>query len=304
MRVKKYIAVAGATAVVISGLTLAGGGSAVADSGCPSIDVVAVPGTWETGDQRNQAVVGGGMLDGVTDGLPGSEQVDYVDYPATAFPWEGAVYGASKEAAVKNAEGIIRAMAGRCSSTRFAIVGYSQGADAAGDVAASIGTGHGVIPPAKVVAVGLLSDPSRSPVDAQVGPNVPGSGAAGIRPGGFGLLGDRVRTICAAGDLYCSTPDGDYLTRAIGFAAELSAANPGDVARLVSDGNALINDVMVNGGVPMLQNAIGDDQGNRARVEKMAEFYGAGAHTSYGTYDVGGGQTALEWMHHWIASQN
>ncbi|RMI34434.1 cutinase family protein [Nocardia stercoris] len=288
----------------MSGLTLAESGTAAADSGCPSVDVVAVPGTWETGDQKNQAVIGGGMLAGVTDGLPGSMQVDYISYPATAFPWEGAVYGSSKDVAVKNAEGVIKDMAARCAATKFAILGYSQGADAAGDVAARIGTGRGVIPANRVTAVGLLSDPSRSPADTQVGPQVPGSGAAGTRPGGFGVLTDRVRTICVDGDLYCSTPEGDYLTRAIGFAAELSAVNPGDLGRLVADGNSLVGDILANGGIPMLQNAIGNDQGNRERVEKLAEFYGAGAHTSYGTYDVGGGESALQWMHQWIAGQN
>lgn len=86
------------------------------------------------------------MLAPVTNGLPGSVRTDYVTYSATAFPWESNVYAKSKQQAVDNARGMIGAMAASCGDTRFAIVGYSQGADAAGDLAAEIGTGIGVVP--------------------------------------------------------------------------------------------------------------------------------------------------------------
>ncbi|MFF0489187.1 cutinase family protein [Nocardia sp. NPDC003482] len=299
MRLRKFVAAAGSAAAVLSGLVF-GTGAAAADPGCPGLYVVAIPGTWETGDHRPEDMVGHGMLGGVTRGLPGNTEVDYVSYAATAFPWEGDVYGASKKQAMDNGRGLIQAMASRCGATRYAIVGYSQGADAAGDLAAEIGTGLSVVPPDRVAGVGLISDPRRSPTDVQVGPVVGGAGAGGPRPGGFGFLSDRVRTICAEGDLYCSTADQDYVTRFAGFLAQASGATPANLWRYQLEAGSIIGDLMSNGGVATLGAQLTDDA-NQARVKQLEQFYGTGTHTSYGNYSVGGGQTAITWMHNWIA---
>ncbi|MCM6776923.1 cutinase family protein [Nocardia sp. CDC159] len=277
-----------------------GTGTAAADPGCPKLYVVAIPGTWETGEHRPEDMHGPGMLAGVTRGLPRSTEVDYVDYAATAFPWEGDVYGASKKQAIDNARGLIGAMAARCGATHIALVGYSQGADAAGDLAAEIGTGLGVVPPDRVAGVGLISDPRRSPLDVQVGPAVGGAGAGGPRPGGFGFLSDRVRTICAAGDLYCATDDQDYVTRFAGFLAQASGATAANLWRYQLEAGSIIGDLMAHGGIPTLQAQLTDDA-NQQRVKQLEQFYGSGTHTSYGNYYVGGGQTAISWMHNWIA---
>ncbi|MFI5778494.1 cutinase family protein [Nocardia sp. NPDC051570] len=299
MRLKKLVAAAGAAAVVLSGMAL-GTGTATADPGCPSLYVVAIPGTWETGDHRPEDMHGPGMLAGVTRGLPRSADVDYVDYAATAFPWEGDVYGASKKQAIDNARGLISAMAARCGGTHYAIVGYSQGADAAGDLAAELGTGLGVVTPDRIDGVGLISDPRRSPLDVQVGPAVGGAGAGGPRPGGFGFLSDRVRTICAEGDLYCSTDDQDYVTRFAGFLAQASGATAANLWRYQLEAGSILGDLMSHGGIPMLQSQLSDDA-NQERVKQLEQFYGSGTHTSYGGYAVGNGQTAITWMHNWIA---
>lgn len=71
---------------MVSGAAL-GTGSAAADPGCPSLYVVAIPGTWETGEHKPDDMTGPGMLAGVTRGLPSNTEVDYVSYSATAFPW-------------------------------------------------------------------------------------------------------------------------------------------------------------------------------------------------------------------------
>ncbi|MBF6276044.1 MULTISPECIES: cutinase family protein [Nocardia] len=304
MRLKKVVAAAGAAVAVLAGMavsgTAVGSGSASADPGCPSLYVVAIPGTWETGDHKPDHMVGPGMLSGVTRGLPSSTDVDYVSYAATAFPWEGDVYGASKKEATDNARGLIQAMAARCAGTHYAIVGYSQGADAAGDLAAEIGTGLGAVSPDRVSGVGLISDPRRSPTDVQVGPVVGGAGAGGPRVGGFGFLSDRVRTICAAGDLYCSTEDTDYVTRFAGFLAQASGASAANLWRYQLEAGSIIGDLMAHGGVAALQSQLTDDA-NQQRVEQLEHFYQSGTHTSYGSYSVGGGQTAISWMHNWIA---
>ncbi|WP_084510932.1 cutinase family protein [Nocardia lijiangensis] len=295
MQLKKLVAALGASAAIASGLMI-GSGTAAADN-CPSLYVVAIPGTWETGhDKKPQP----GMLAGVTRGLPGSVDVDYVTYAATAFPWEGEVYGNSKKEAVSSARGLIGDMAQRCGGTQIALVGYSQGADAAGDLAAEIGTGLGVVAPDRVAGVGLISDPRRSPTDIQVGPVAHGAGAGGPRVGGFGWLSDRTRTICAVDDLYCATATDDFVTRFAGFLAQSSDANPANIWRYQLEAGAIINDLMAFGGVPILQSQL-TDAANQQRAKDLERFYRSQAHTVYGNYSVGGGQTAVTWMHNWIA---
>ncbi|MBF6214176.1 cutinase family protein [Nocardia puris] len=294
MRLKKIVAAVGASAAIASGLVL-GSGTAAADN-CPSLYVVAIPGTWETGhDKKPQP----GMLAGVTRGLPANTKVDYVTYAATAFPWEGEVYGNSKKQATNAARGLLSAMAQRCGGTKFALVGYSQGADAAGDVAAEIGTGLGAVPADRVAGVGLISDPRRSPTDIQVGPPAPGAGAGGPRVGGFGWLADRTRTICAVDDLYCATATDDFVTRFAGFLAQSSDANPANVWRYQLEAGAILNDLFAHGGVPTLQAQL-SDSANQQRAKDLERFYRSQAHTVYGNYSVGGGQTAISWMHNWI----
>ncbi|MBO0856455.1 MAG: cutinase family protein [Nocardia sp.] len=303
MRLRRFVAVAGAAMALVTGFAGAGAaygsGSASAAPGCPKLNVIAIPGTWETGDHR-QHMSGPGMLGGVTRGLPSSTKVDYINYAASAFPWEGDVYGASKKQAVDNARGTIQAMSARCPGTRYAIVGYSQGADAAGDLAAEIGTGLSPVRPESIAGVGLISDPSRSPSDIQVGPRVGGAGAGGPRAGGFGFVSDRVRTICAPTDLYCSTEDSDYVTRFAGFLAQASGASVTNLWRYQLEAGSIIGDVMAHGGIPMLQSQL-TEGANRQRVQELEKFYGSGAHTAYGSYSVGGGQSAISWMHNWIA---
>src|SRR5699024_11151978 len=117
--------VLGAAAMVVG----AGGTAAAAPPGCVSLDVIAIPGTWETSDHGAPAG-SPGMLGAVTYNLPSSMRADYVPYAATAFPWEGKVYGASKHEAITNASNLIGDIAAQCPDTRFALIGYSQGADA------------------------------------------------------------------------------------------------------------------------------------------------------------------------------
>ncbi|MGK8509113.1 cutinase family protein [Nocardia asiatica] len=293
----KFLSAAIGIAVMALSSVGPGSGPAVAAPDCPSLYVVAIPGTWETTDQLD----GPGMLAGVTRGLPPSARVDYVSYAATAFPWESEVYGASKREAVDNARGMIAAMGRECGATRIALVGYSQGADAAGDLAAEIGTGLGVVPPHRIAAVGLISDPRRSPTDALVGPPVGGAGAGGPRIGGFGFVTPQTRTICAHGDLYCATASDDFITRFAGFLAQTSHPDPAYLWRYQLEMGAIVGDLMSNGGFPLLQSQL-SESANQERARLLDEFYRSEAHTAYGTYPVGGGATALSWMHDWLAS--
>ncbi|MGW4715817.1 cutinase family protein [Nocardia sp. NPDC004260] len=298
MRSKWISAAIGFTAMALSCVG-PGSGPAVAEPECPSMYVVAIPGTWETRTDGEPPAPG--MLAGVTNGLPSSVRVDYVSYAATAFPWESEVYGASKREAVDNARGMIGAMARACGATKIALVGYSQGADAAGDLAAEIGTGIGVVPPYRIAAVGLISDPRRSPTDALVGPPVGGAGAGGPRIGGFGFVSPETRTICAVGDLYCTTASDDFVTRFAGFLAQTSHPDPANLWRYQMEMGAIVGDLMSNGGIPLLQSQL-SESANQERARLLDQFYRSEAHTAYGSYRVGGGATALSWMHDWLAS--
>ncbi|WP_157535218.1 cutinase family protein [Nocardia inohanensis] len=294
MRTRKIIAALSAIAATLTGAVLATGAPAQAETGCPQLYVVAIPGTWE----NNGAAAGPSMLSFVTDGLPSSVRTDYVSYPATVFPWEGQVYGRSKSVAVASARGMIAAMTLRCAGTRVALLGYSQGADAAGDLAAELGTGTGVVAPDRVAAVGLISDPRRAPNDTLVGPAVAGAGAGGGRPGGFGLITDRVRTICAIGDLYCSTVPEDFVTRFAGLLAQISAASLTDIATYQQQMDAIMKDVMAGGGVSVLGQQF-SAEANAHRQATIEQFYNSQVHTAYAGYDVGG-ESATTWLHNWL----
>ncbi|WP_040775223.1 cutinase family protein [Nocardia pneumoniae] len=300
MRSKLISAAIGIAAMALSCVG-PGSGPAAAEPECPTLYVVAIPGTWETTDRPDGERPGPGMLSGVTDGLPSSARVDYVSYAATAFPWESEVYGASKREAVDNARGMIAAMARECGATKIALLGYSQGADAAGDLAAEIGTGLGVVPPHRIAAVGLISDPRRSPADALVGPAVGGAGAGGPRIGGFGFVSPQTRTICAIGDLYCATAADDFVTRFAGFLAQTSHPDPAYLWRYQLEMNAILGDLMSSGGIALLQSQL-SESANQERARLFEEFYRSDTHTAYGSYPVGGGKTALSWMHDWLSS--
>ncbi|AYF79661.1 cutinase family protein [Nocardia yunnanensis] len=278
-------------------LTAVGAPRATAAPDCPGLDVIAVPGTWETSkDDPKQ-----GMLAQVTRGLPGTVRTDYVAYPATAFPWDGEVYGRSKHDAVTAARDLIQSMAARCAATRFALIGYSQGADAAGDLAAEIGTGLGVVPPDRVAAVGLVSDPRRSPADAIVGPQVPGAGAGGARAGGFGWLTPKVRTFCAAGDLYCSVPTDDLAGRSAGLLTQLTAQDPLQVPSYLLTFQSILGEALMPGWSAILS-APADNPASEQWLHQVQEFLASGVHQSYPGYVVdANGTTATAWLRNWLS---
>ncbi|AXK86090.1 cutinase family protein [Nocardia farcinica] len=286
-----------AVAMVAAVLPIGAASTAQAAPGpCPDLHVVAIPGTWET--SKNEP--GKGMLAAVADGLPGDVRTDYVAYPATAFPWEGEVYGRSKREATDIARALIRDVGAQCPETRFALLGYSQGADAAGDLAAQIGTGLGVVAPNRVGLVGLIADPRRSPTDQLIGPPVPGAGAGGPRVGGFGWLTPVTYTFCAPGDLYCATPEGDFAARIAGILAQ--ASDPSQFDQLPA--GDLVGDVLAAGGLGLLHDQL-NNSAYEERRRQIDNFLESGAHQSYPSYPVAGGDTSLTWLRrHLVALAN
>lgn len=181
-------------------------------AGCPDMQIIYIPGTYETNPAANPAIPVG-LLKAVADPLanrfsdqPGRLSNYFVPYLAQFG--NPTPYPASEQDGVRAASAAMAATAQRCPAAVFGLVGFSQGAASAGDLATAIGQGGGVIPAQKLLGVGLVSDPNRNPATEKlIGPQVGGSGLGGPRPQNFGAVGDRVVTFCAPGDLICATPD-------------------------------------------------------------------------------------------------
>jgi hypothetical protein len=134
-------------------------------------------------------------------------------------------YNDSRAEGAQNAVKAMTDMNNRCPLTSYVLVGFSQGAVIAGDIASDIGNGRGPVDADLVLGVTSIADGRRQTgVGMDIGPNPPGQGAeitlhevpmlqamgltmTGPRPGGFGSLNDRTNEICATGDLICSAPE-------------------------------------------------------------------------------------------------
>ncbi|MGW0025413.1 cutinase family protein [Rhodococcus sp. NPDC003383] len=202
-----------ATATVASGgvLLTAPAIAHAAPTDCVSTFNLFIPGTWET-DENADPSQPVGMLKPVADALENTHgsavEVYTLPYMARAFD-NGHTYADSKADAVSKAKQVLADVAKSCPRTKFTMIGYSQGADAAGDIASDIGNGRGPIDASRVLAVGLLADPGAGTKgSATVGPRTSGQGIADPRPQGMGALSGRVASICDPGDLYCSIEKG------------------------------------------------------------------------------------------------
>jgi len=119
-------------------------------------------------------------------------------------------------------------MNNRCPLTSYVLVGFSQGAVIAGDIASDIGNGRGPVDQDLVLGAMLIADGRRQDgVGQNLSPNPPGQGAeitlhelpmlsalglsmTGPRDGGFGALDDRTYQICGSGDLICAAPESAF----------------------------------------------------------------------------------------------
>ncbi|MDI9979299.1 cutinase family protein [Rhodococcus sp. IEGM 1307] len=179
---------------------------------CAATFNLLIPGTWETSENADPGRPVG-MLAPVAEAIErenGKQAEIYVlPYMSRAFD-NGHTYADSKVDALSKSKAVLTDVASRCKNTKFTITGYSQGADAAGDLASGIGNDHGPVPADRVLAVGLLADPGAGTKgSAIVGPRTSGEGIADPRPQGMGKLAGRVASICDPGDLYCSIQKGD-----------------------------------------------------------------------------------------------
>lgn len=202
---------------------------------CPDVQVISVPGTWESSakdDPYRPTFNPNSLMLKVTaplaQALPDSRaDVWTTPYVAqfsnpVAIPPDGqASYEASRTQGYDKSVAQIKKVHDKCKLTGFVLMGFSQGAVIAGDIAAEIGAGKGVVPEENVLGVGLISDPRREPGDARTaGPNPPGVGVEvayggfsfgelslrGKREGGFGSVKNRTVSLCGNKDPICNQP--------------------------------------------------------------------------------------------------
>jgi hypothetical protein len=210
------------------------------DASCPDVSMIAIPGTWEsspTDDPLNPVQFPIALLLSVTRPIqeqfsPERVQVYTVPYTAQFHnPLSADKQMSYNDSRAEGTAATVRAMTemnNRCPLTSFVMVGFSQGAVIAGDLASDIGNGRGPVDEDLVLGVTLIADGRRQPgVGQDLGPIVPGQGAevtlkevpalsalgltmSGERPGGFGALNNRTNQICAPGDLICSAPQSAF----------------------------------------------------------------------------------------------
>lgn len=200
--------------------------SAAQPSSCTPYMAYLVPGTWETTATADPSKPAGllGKVGAELEESYGSQiTVIYPNYSASAFD-KGQTYASSEADGVQRLRGLLE----QCPESQNVLGGYSQGADVAGDVAWQIGNGQGPVDPDKIDAVGLVADPKQGNAPV-AGPAPTGKGIAGTRPGGFGTLADKVRQVCAPGDLYCSTNSSEHSFIA-GLGQMLGSSGNGETA--------------------------------------------------------------------------
>lgn len=210
------------------------------DASCPDVSMMAIPGTWEsspTDDPLNPGQFPIALLLNVT--RPIQQQFDAQRVQVYTVPYTAQFhnplssdkqmsYNDSRAEGTRAAVQAITEMNNRCPLTSYVLVGFSQGAVIAGDLASDIGNGRGPVDEDLVLGAALIADGRRQPgVGQDVGLNPPGQGAeitlrevptlsalgltmTGARPGGFGALNNRTYQICAPGDLICAAPQSAF----------------------------------------------------------------------------------------------
>ncbi|MCX4093605.1 cutinase family protein [Nocardia sp. alder85J] len=178
-----------------------------ATSDCPAVAGIFLAGTWET-TSTSDSTQPVGLLAPVATALEQQLGAEFTAvfpaYPAKAM--DGVTYGDSENLAVSAAAQAVSGIADRCKATKFVLAGYSQGADAAGDLAAEIGCHRTPITPERVLAVGLVADPKQGTSGGNlVGPALQGNGIRGVRASGFCALGAVTAEFCATDDRFCAT---------------------------------------------------------------------------------------------------
>ncbi|WP_102100895.1 cutinase family protein [Tsukamurella tyrosinosolvens] len=202
---------------------------------CPDVQVISVPGTLESSSKDDPyrptfnpnslmlkitAPLAAALPDARAD-IWTTPYVAQLSNPVAIPPDGQASYETSRTEGYDKSVAQMKKVYDKCKLTGFVLMGFSQGAVIAGDIAGEIGAGKGVVPAENILGVGLISDGRREPGDARTaGPNPPGVGVEvayggfsfgslslrGKREGGFGAVKDRTVSLCGNKDPICNQP--------------------------------------------------------------------------------------------------
>lgn len=218
---------------------------------CPAVEVISVPGTWESAkDDDPFAPHANPQSFMLSITQPLQEQYDINHVRVWTLPYtaqfkniqtpEGRAemsYDDSRSEGTDRLNAELRFIDETCPSTEFILAGFSQGAVIVGDIANDIGNHRGVVSPEKVRGAVMIADGRREngvginpgnplggvgaeialqPLNRVVQAVVPGATMRGVRDGGFGALSDRAIEICSPDDSVCDAPPdvGNALARA------------------------------------------------------------------------------------------
>ncbi|MGB3232667.1 MAG: cutinase family protein [Mycobacterium sp.] len=227
------------------------------DASCPDVQLISIPGTWESSvqmDPFNPVQFPAALLLDVTNPIRAqfsSDRLEVFTVPYTAQfhnPLSADRQMSYNDSRAEGTRATVKAMTdmnNRCPLTSYVLVGFSQGAVIAGDIASDIGNGRGPVAADLVLGVTLIADGRRQAgVGQDVGPNAQGQGAeitlhevptlsalgltmSGPRPGGFGMLENRTNEICARGDLICAAPESAFNITALPKTLEVLSGGAG-----------------------------------------------------------------------------
>lgn len=216
-----------ATTIAAATLTALGPGTVTATAApttaCTPVMVLGIPGSTEgaahhPGSTQASELYGATVADAVAGARTGSNHpvtAEAVSYPAVlSLNFTDGKYTASKDTGYARTYHTLRTWARACPESRFALIGYSQGAHIAGDLAQTILHEHTPIAPDRLAGALLLADPgfvgygARTQAlryDEKTNTFTPvDSGRAGPAPRADFNEDDPVYSICFVGDIVCA----------------------------------------------------------------------------------------------------
>lgn len=262
--------------------------------GCADLIVKSVPGTWETEENMNPRTDAGMMgafneqLRDIAKKQDVTVDAQIVPYPAKfgglAKPITGdtMTYEQSRDIGIKNTISALAKDMDRCPDSKFAVGGFSQGADVAGDVMEAIAYDKAQGVDADKMIAGLIyADPKRAPStknynntksEQNLGKiireenseqlisehNVPGGGIMGVQRD-MGDMGENIFTFCLDGDAVCALPksaNGITGTSAV-LAGDAQEESKTGVTKAAQDGGLNALDKFLGGDLTALNN-VGD----------------------------------------------
>ena len=160
------------------------------DASCPDVQLISIPGTWESSpqlDPLNPTQFPIALLLNVTNPIRAAVRHrparDRTPFPYTAQfhnPLSADKQMSYNDSRAEGTRAAVKAMTdmnNRCPLTSYVIVGFSQGAVIAGDIASDIGNGRGPVDEDLVLGVTLIADGRRQDgVGQDIGPNPAGPG--------------------------------------------------------------------------------------------------------------------------------